>query len=589
MQPWGGKMNRIEAVADFHYFTSNCDFVSPHMFDAVTRRRFITAHQVHDCASAYALALLGQRGKSPASDLTAMRYRMGGALKVVPELSFQEPRLVDVWDRILSQFYHVRDRELRKDVTDKVVRFEQELDKSNLAPTEGVVELLEKLRGAGKTVIAISDNCFSAAQMSDILKQLDLLRYFDHLFDSAEVNATKQKGHLFVTLTDQLGIGADELIHVGDNIVLDVKVATNLGVNAVLVEQHELLKLEVPAYGGREQIAQNVADLVKAHLYSVLFDVLDRDATKIYFMARDGIAFQEFLKAWESPLCDAFLTSPDHETLFLNRVLMCWSNVDFSSEWLASAVGWAFWLKEGEATLRAIAEILGVDPVLPEAGEGKLDAATYQFKLAAAFRESGLEEAIKREIIAKRRVVQRHLEGPGFYPHRAVALGDISYSGKVGRALNTILLQLSAEGSDKSPPSVRLYLVASWANFSENSRFAQPHCSFAEQVVIPFSAPPRNLSDSYAWLEYFFKHPPLLPVKGFTEQGGEIRPEMWLRRQQRLTQCPHRTAQIAWITQPRPTMLPPGGLGPHRSILDRFWRSSGMSDPPARRSQAPDF
>lgn len=524
-------MSRIERIGDFYSFTSNYKFISFDLFDTVIRRRFLNVHQVHDCASAYALALLGQRGNISASDLTSMRYRMGAALKAAPELSIEEPRLADVWDRVISQFQKKHDPELCRDMTEKVVRFEFEIDKSNLAPIDGVVELLDNLRAAGKTVIAISDMYFSAAQMSNILDKLDLLKYFDHIFVSAELNATKQTGELFVKVMNQLDIGADELIHVGDNIVSDVEMATNLGINAILVDQTELLKLELPEYGKREQISQDVADLVKAHLYSVLFDVLDRDATQIYFMARDGIAIQDFLDAWSSPLRDAFLPTPGHQALVLNRTLMCWSNVDFSSEWLASAVGWAFWLKEGEATRHEIAEILGVDPVLPEAGDGKLAGATYQLKLADAYREAGLEEAIKREIIAKRRVVQRYLEGVGFYSHRAVALSDVGYSGTVGRALNTILLQLSAEGSTQSPPSVRLHLIASGANFLENSRFAQPHCSFAEQVIVPYSAQPPELSASYAWLEYFFKHPNFLPIKRFTEQDGEILPELRLRKQ----------------------------------------------------------
>lgn len=54
-------MNRAQRIADFHYLKSNQDFSSFDLFDTVIGRRFITVHQVHDCASAYAVALFGQR------------------------------------------------------------------------------------------------------------------------------------------------------------------------------------------------------------------------------------------------------------------------------------------------------------------------------------------------------------------------------------------------------------------------------------------------------------------------------------------------------------------------------------------------
>lgn len=72
--------------------------------------------------------------------------------------------------------------------------------------------------------------------------------------------------------------------------------------------------------------------------------------------------------------------------------------------------------------------------------------------------------------------------------------------------------------------------------------------------------------------EILGQHPPLATTCCHVEdrvhnlaQVGAARPAARLRgRQQRLDQCPLACPQIAWITQFRTAMLPPGGIGPHR-------------------------
>jgi HAD superfamily hydrolase (TIGR01549 family) len=519
-------MKRILRIADFSAFADKYEHVSFDLFDTLIRRRFLGVHQVHDTVSAYALALLGLHSPKAVSDMTALRYRMGAALKSAPGRSIQEPKIEQVWDRILAQHHEVTDNAHRAELVEKVVRFEHEIELINLALIDGARDLLVKLRASGKRLIAISDMYFSEVQMKQILARLGLLDLFDHIYISAEENLTKQTGDLFLKVMRDLGIEPHQQIHVGDNLVSDVEMAASVGLEAVLVEQHQLLKLETPKVGKRKRIAQEVADLVKAHLFTVLFDVLNRRATQIYFMARDGIAIRDFLTTWQSELRDTFLPVPEHRELYLNRALTCWANVDFSGDWLVAATGWAFWLKEGKATRQEIADLLSVPPVMPELGDAVLETAKYQFILAKAYKDAGLEEAVKAQIIAKRATLERYLQGVGFYDHAAVAISDVGYSGTVGRALNTLLVQRGAEGSSLLPPKGKLHLIASGAHYFENKRFALPHCEFSDQAVLPLHAMPPTLTGSYAWLEYFFKHPTLLPITRLKEEDGQIVPEL---------------------------------------------------------------
>lgn len=522
-------MDKIKRIDEFAAYANNYNYVSFDLFDTLIRRQFLTVHQIHDLVSAYALALLGRHGSMPVSDMTSLRYRMGGALKASPELFIQEPSAEQVWDRLLSHDQGVKDADRRRELVEQIVRFEHELEMTNLGLVDGARELLEKLRASGKTLIAISDMYFSHAYMQKILERLGIYDLFDHVYISAEVNLTKQTSDLFRHVLKDLALAPHEQIHVGDNLTSDVEMANLVGIEAVLVVQHELLKLDPRSYGKRELVAEDVADLVKAHLFTVLFDVLNRRATQIYFMARDGIALRNFLGAWKSPLRDAFLPTPEHRELYLNRALTCWANVDFSTDWLSTAIGWAFWLKEGKATRHEIAQLLGAPPVLEEVGSEVLEAAVFQFKLADAYREAGYEDLIKQQIIAKRQAIEAYLKGVGFYDHAAVAISDVGYSGTVARALNTILVQRCAEGSELLPPTAMLHLIATNQNYSHNKIHAQPHCLYSAQAVIPAHAMPSTLTGSYAWLEYFFKHPTLMPITQFRDEDGKVVPYLRMR------------------------------------------------------------
>ncbi len=524
----GPRMVKISAIGDFHDHAHAYQYVSFDLFDTLIRRRFLSVHEVHDTVSAFSQALVGRRHERAASEITSLRYAMGTALKASVETVIQEPTTEMVWARIFGHETMIADDATRADLVEQVVTFEHSLEMANLVAIDGARELLTNLRRDGKVIIAISDMYFTMSQMEAILTKVGLIDLFDHIYVSAHSNLTKQTGDLFRRVLDDLSIAPHLMLHVGDNAQSDVVMAAEVGITAVLVEQPALIALERPAYGKRAKIEEDVADVVKAHLFSVLLDVRNRKSEHLYFMARDGCVIGDFLKEWRSPLIDSFLPAPPQSDLYLNRVLTCWSNVDFSSpDWLVQAVGIAFWLKQGEATPQQISALLGIEDTPAGLGE-KVMVNSHEVTMAVvnAYRERGLESAIRAAIVAKRGEVVRYLSDAGLFEKRSVAFSDVGYSGTVLRALNTLLVQHIADGVAIHPPAMVLHLIATYHNYESNRVAALPFVQFSPNAVLAVDRLPDSLSGSYAWLELFFKHPTLLPILGFTESDGRLVPEL---------------------------------------------------------------
>lgn len=519
-------MAKIAAIGDFHNYAREYGFVSFDLFDTLIKRKYLHVYEVHQAAGMYAQALLGRHGERSAEEMASLRYQTAAALQAASEPRIQEPSVAMVWDRLLAAELGVGDAARRADLVRRIVDFELEMELANLGLVEGAAELLKALKAQGKVVAAISDMYFDRAQMARVLGKLGILEYFDHLYVSAEVNLTKQTGDLFRQVVADLGIAPAQMLHVGDNPQSDIAMATAAGLPCVQVEQFDLLGLERSAFGQRERIEQEVADILKAHLFSVLMDSLSRGVDQLWFLARDGLAIRNFLEAWDSPLRDAFLPVPEHGDLHLNRVLTCWANVDLTSaNWLADAIGIAFWLKEGKATAAELGALLGVEEVPAVLGTGVLSAAADTWRVADAFRNQGLEDAVRAAVLGRRLQVERYLADIGFFERKSAALVDVGYSGTVARSLATLLAQARAEGRELDPPAMVLHLIATFDNYEVNREAAQPLVEFADSAVLPVDSLPEELR-GYSWIELFFKHPSLLPILGFVERDGRIVPEL---------------------------------------------------------------
>ncbi|WP_084498577.1 HAD-IA family hydrolase [Sphingobium sp. HDIP04] len=516
-------MNKIDAISDAYPYCSSNPYISFDLFDTLIRRRYLKVNEVHDTVSAYALALLGRREASSPFDLTLLRYRLSDALKKFDGTGTQEPLIEEVWDRILER--EIADADARLSAVEKIVAFELAVEMANLAVVDGAVELLRKLRADGKILIATSDMYFSFEIMNNILEKLELKDLFDHVYISADRKFTKHSGDLFQDVLSDIDISPNQILHVGDNQHSDISMAVKSGVSCVLVDQPSLLELERPKYGNRFRIGEEVSDLIKLHLSSLLFDALDKRVEHIYFLARDGCAINEFSERWRNPIIDRHLSPHSASDIYMNRILSCWGGVDFSGDWLVQAIGLVFWLNHGEASPEEMCSRLGVEAVPTAFGAEVLRTDRDTFRVAKILQDEGLVETVRQEIIRKRELIVRHLQDIGFFEHRSVAFSDVGYSGTVLRDLNSLFVsKLGSEGIN--PPSMHLHLIATNNNYEVNRSRSYPFVRFSSQVVLPNSLLPESLTASFSWLEFFFKHRTLQPILRFVERNGKLVPEL---------------------------------------------------------------
>lgn len=517
-------MEKISAISDFHRYADHKEYVSFDLFDTLIKRKFLKTNEVHDTVSAYALTLIGRRRERSPFDLTLLRYRMSDALKASGPTVIQEPLIDLVWDRILAR--DVNDAGQRTDLVNQIVAFEHAIEMANLRLVDGARDLLLRLKTENKKIIAISDMYFSFNQMKLILEKLEIFDLFDHVYVSADANLTKQTGDLFRRVLSDIDILPHQLLHVGDNHRSDILMATGAGVQAVMVEQPQLLQIERPEYGRRAQIEEDVADLVKLHLFSLLLDARNRSAEHVFFMGRDGCVISRFLHAWKNPVLETFLAPPQFSDMFLNRVLTCWGGIDFSGEWLVQAIGFAFWLHHAEATAAELSALLGIDEVPRALGTASLKSSEDTERTVQAYRDAGLEPKIRDSIVAKRAKLEHYLQDIGFFDLKSVIFSDIGYSGTVLRDINSLFLHRAAEENPLTPPAMALHLIATNDNYAPNQMRAYPYVDFAQSVIFPASLLPIELKQSFAWLEFFFKHPTLRPILQFVQLNGKLTPEL---------------------------------------------------------------
>ena len=111
--------------------------------------------------------------------------------------------------------------ELRIDEESKAALRQAELDAERqlLVANAPMVALASRLKELGKTVVATSDMYLPADFLVNVLSERGFLP--DRLYVSSDVGLRKSHGKLFGYVLEDLGVGADRVVHIGDNRLSD--------------------------------------------------------------------------------------------------------------------------------------------------------------------------------------------------------------------------------------------------------------------------------------------------------------------------------------------------------------------------------
>jgi REG-2-like HAD superfamily hydrolase len=94
---------------------------------------------------------------------------------------------------------------------------------------------LDALHERGLVIGAVSNWVWS---LPELLHSLDLVSRFDFVAASARIGFEKPHPEIFRYALDRAGVGAGEVIHVGDHVDADVEGARAVGIGAVLIDRH---------------------------------------------------------------------------------------------------------------------------------------------------------------------------------------------------------------------------------------------------------------------------------------------------------------------------------------------------------------
>lgn len=503
--------------------TINVPVVSFDLFDTLIKRKHLAVNEIHDTVSAYLLARLGRSASTTPGKLTLTRYNITSFLKTSPHTRMEEPSLRDVWAHALSA--HGGRSPDDPTIIDDAIDFEFELELQNLDLVTGARDVLRRMQADGKRLIAISDMYFTHAQIEAVLEKLGILSFFEKVYVSSNIGLTKQTGRLFSHVLEDLCLSPVDLHHVGDNPHSDVAMGREIGLSVTQIDQHELLHIQRPAYGRRTDIHDEMADLVKLFLFKVLLRSIKNETKQIYFASRDGLLIHEVLKRWSSPLVGRYLDRSPKADLFLSRAMSCWLALNFQGDWLTQAVGFAFWLCQGSATPRQISDLFGLDEVPSSLDDVLYSSARDTVVVVGAYQAAGLEERVRASILEKRRAAEAYLRDVGFFSIDHATLCDVGYSGTVARDLNSYFIQESLRAEAIKPPKVELELLSTNGNYEQNAILGQPYIHFNDGIILPAAHLPASLTDSFAWLEVFFKHPTFGPLRGYRPRAGRMEPD----------------------------------------------------------------
>ncbi|MDY0252731.1 MAG: hypothetical protein RBQ96_06535 [Candidatus Methanomethylophilaceae archaeon] len=132
---------------------------------------------------------------------------------------FEEVTLDEIYDGIDGRF---------KDLKDSELLFERQV----LLPNPEMKAVFDEVKKSGKRILLLSDMYLPSVFLSEVLGKNGFEGY-EHLYVSCEHRKSKHSGELFSLVLEDLGIGPEDLVHIGDGIVSDVKTPSKMGIRAL--------------------------------------------------------------------------------------------------------------------------------------------------------------------------------------------------------------------------------------------------------------------------------------------------------------------------------------------------------------------
>lgn len=120
------------------------------------------------------------------------------------------------------------------------------------------IAMLKSLKAGGKRLAAISN---WDSRLMPLLESLELHEFFETVLVSAVFGASKPSPKIFEEALRRMDVCAEDSVHIGDSLEDDVKGATSIGMNAILIDRHEKPRKPLEGTYQNVKIIRNFSEL----------------------------------------------------------------------------------------------------------------------------------------------------------------------------------------------------------------------------------------------------------------------------------------------------------------------------------------
>lgn len=462
-------------LEDVHRIVADksCAALSFDIFDTILWRRVPRPADV--------FGLIGSRlrvaGLAPAwlTDATFRRMRIEAERKarrdhgdLGPEVS-----LFDIWRAMPSGTF---DRAL----LEKLVAVEMEVEREFTVVDLHMADLIAAAHRNGVPLVLVSDTYFTEEQLSYLLDRPELEALKDaKVFRSHQHGLDKTNG-LFEIVLNELGLSAEQVVHVGDNEVADIEVGAELGMrvvhyrridqplSVVLAREGEpedpfgdyapnlddvhgdfgITSLRAKALQASGADSESGTDVAWRYGAAVLGPVLTGFAEWVAWRAHEDGTKVVWCPMREGEMLSALINAAARERgwsveakpLWLSRHVTSLAALDsFDSDSLHEFVR-----RGHQLSVRELLSVLhlrvGEVPALAGELDSVVDNGDIAERVAVALTESShLQNRIKATITATRERMVRHLSDVGALAEPEMTMVDLGWGGTIQRQLATAL------------------------------------------------------------------------------------------------------------------------------------------------------
>ena len=249
------------------------------------------------------------------SDATFLDVRTSAQSALLAKSSFDTADLEGVYKRISE------DTGISRREADTLKAQERRLAKMYCRRLAYGADLFNAALASGKMVILTADSVFSAEDIRSIMSACgyNIDRKLK-IFVSSEVRRTKQFGGIYRRILSDLGIYANEMIQIGNNLLSDYAAPKNIGIGAMWIPSAKFCFSTTPMYSYINQMLNIEGSGFDSDKSLIIRSILAQAADIIYSEPVDpGTELPMSLAAYGTLLADSDRSDPIVAALMRDR------------------------------------------------------------------------------------------------------------------------------------------------------------------------------------------------------------------------------------------------------------------------------